>query len=591
MALQLVSKPIGHKLSESIVTASIINDGTGTALVYTDFAHSLVDGDYVYIDSNFDSYNGFKYVDSISYDGFRIKDSENGNPVEYVQDADISYRTSVLQHGWQCVHLPIVYELESDLYPTNTIEDSYTPRLVDFVGNVNGYTGILGTSNFINVNTLDFIELVGIGPLAGVYQIIKRIDADEIVIDLAYDASNSFSGYELRKYYNNYAVNVSVMAGYQIDHRWQSVKPFELAATLQLIPDQNNRVKFSISEVLRSYINTRNNLTLDTLPNNTDFTVSFYIKYSEIYDTSDGAEISTFEGTVTTDSFVGHAVNAKLPFKSEAVSFLSDYINEDVYLAKWLTLQERPVAVVGRFFDLSFINTLPLVDILITTNGGLTQTIPNPGIGVIRVPLEFLYAGEYCIKAISGSYGGFIPAALPSLITWTNINTAGPAWVISSNPYVDFDGLGATVTSDLLRAPYSFIAGVTYDFDYEFYCPNPTATFTIKTFNASFVELTSTDVVISLVNQLGTFTVVALPGASYIGISVFHSPSCGSGSGFCRKHILSFNNVTPTVPPILASVEVTESICIDVVSECETTFIVTPDDIRLTEDGDFRILE
>jgi len=99
VALQLISNPIGHKLSDSEITAVIIDDGTGEALVYTGFAHALADGDYVYIESNFDAYNGYKYVDSIAYDSFKIRNSANSDAIEFIQDADITYRVSVLNHG------------------------------------------------------------------------------------------------------------------------------------------------------------------------------------------------------------------------------------------------------------------------------------------------------------------------------------------------------------------------------------------------------------------------------------------------------------------------------------------------------------
>ena len=53
---------------------------------------------------------------------------------------------------------------------------------------------------------------------------------------------------------------------------------------------------------------------------------------------------------------------------------------------------------------------------------------------------------------------------------------------------------------------------------------------------------------------------------------------------------VSGTQTTPVIPAVPAQL-ITERICIDVIEECDTTFIQEPDDIRLTEDGDFRILE
>jgi hypothetical protein len=50
-----------------------------------------------------------------------------------------------------------------------------------------------------------------------------------------------------------------------------------------------------------------------------------------------------------------------------------------------------------------------------------------------------------------------------------------------------------------------------------------------------------------------------------------------------------YNAVTPPDDSIPAQT-ITETICIKILEECDNTFIAD-DDIRLTEDGDFRILE
>jgi hypothetical protein len=519
VALTVINHPIGHKLTGIEVDAQIINSA-GDAVVYTGTAHGLSDGDYVYIQSNFDSYNGFKYVDSTAYDYFKIKESENGAYVQFIQNADIEYQVSILDHGYLAVHQPIVYEIESSLYPTNTEAEAYTPNTVDAFSDASGNTRLELDQALVDPVELTKIELVGTGPLAGVYQILTVYQDWSVVIDLAYDAANDFSGYTIVKYYDNYAINVRVYAGLSSDHPWTAQKPYELAATLKFVPDSNNRTKFSISEVLRSYINNRNNLTLDTLPNNLDFIVGFYIELFETYDQSDGTDITTFnsadeevttsidlsgfsngssgtswvidadptvtsagsdskilylnypfvpgqEYTITvdydqsdtgtgimemrvysagfvaehsivegftgaetgtlsltftatsddtilgfrvnqligtydmevsnleittialvTDSFVGYALNSKLEFKNESVSHMSEYIPGALYLGQWLTLFDNPIMVVGQFFDLSFINTQNGSDVVITKNGVTYLTISNPGIGIIRVPIE-----------------------------------------------------------------------------------------------------------------------------------------------------------------------------------------------------------
>lgn len=582
MAITVISRPLGHKLDTESHSATIVDDGTGTAVVYVPGGHNLTDGDWVYIESNFDRYNGYKYVDSTAYDYFQIKNSASEAAIEFIQEADITFYISVLDHGWCAVHLPIVYELESSLYPNNTEEEDYTPRTVVSQSNNDGYTQLnlssaLGAS--ADVKALEWIELVGDGVLEGAYQIIEVLQPWSIVIDLAYSASNDFSGYQVVNYYNNYHVKVRVYAGLTTGHRWVDEKPYELADTLELIPDSSNRIKFSIATILQGYIETRNNLTLDTLPNNLDFYVQFYISYSENYDTSDGTTITVSEGAFSSDqgNFEGHAVNAKMPFKSIDAGFMSEYVdNGENNAAAWLTLMDRPTMFIGYFFDISFINQYSAATIHIvifkSLNGIVTETetivMENPGTGIIRVPIT-VESGfdQYCIQA--SIPGAFTPATLPALSTWSNLNDAGPAWTLVSNiPQADTNDLGGGITSDKWLTSYSFEAGRTYQFSYSF---DPVGSLTkiyrISILDSSNVVLTSTSVTVSGgVITSGVYTVVAPAGAAKISIHFTQSGSCGSPSGGCLVKILSFENITQTIE----GGEITQQICCDVVDPCNT---------------------
>ena len=79
--ITVISRPIGHKLTEQELDG-VVTDQSGEALVTTEFAHGLVDGDYIYIQSNIESYNGFKYVDQTAYNTFLISNSKPILPTE-----------------------------------------------------------------------------------------------------------------------------------------------------------------------------------------------------------------------------------------------------------------------------------------------------------------------------------------------------------------------------------------------------------------------------------------------------------------------------------------------------------------------------
>lgn len=571
--LQILKRPQGSRLNTTDITA-VIYDSSGDALVYTGTAHGLSDGDVVYIESNFDSYNGYKIVDSISYDAFKIKDNESEN-TPFVREGDISYRVSVLQHGWQSVHLPIVYEMQSDLWPNNQAEESYNPNTVVTQANNNGYTQL----NLIHAispdpKAMNYVKLVGTGTLAGSYQIVAVLQDWSIVINLAYDAANSFTGYQVVNYYNNYAANIEVWAGLDSGHRWASVKPYELAVTLKFIPDSEGKIKFSISDILKSYIITRNNLTLDTLPNNLDFHVSFYIKYFESYDLSDGITIETETGETETDSFEGHAVNSMMPFKSLDAGYMSEYVNEDTFLAKWLTTMDVPTVWADRFFDISFILQFSGVDVTVTifkqSNGIVTNTeiiiIENPGLGIIRVPIiPALGFDRYCLQAsISGS-GSF------SLASFQNNAGAGEDWLTGSTPSVSF--ASAPSISDILYLDVNFIPNVTYTITTIFTSSVVIGSFNVSIFDDSFNQLEHQGV--SINDDINTLTFTATEEITKIGVSLIVG-----ATGITNLVSMSY-----TIAPL----NVTEQICLNVIQDCDNSFV--NDNLRLTQSSIPRIIQ
>jgi hypothetical protein len=586
--ITVINRPLGHRLTDQELPASVTDSG-GEALFTTASSHGLSQGDYIYVISNFDAYNGFKYIYSPTYNTFKLKEFETGDVVEFKQVTDLEYRVSVLEHGWSAVNQPIVYEIESDLYPNNVDEEAYTPNVIVSQADSNGYTLLNLSAALSDPTALAWIELVGSGELAGPYQILSAPQAWQVVINLAYDASNILSGYQVVKYYKNYCMNVQVWAGLGADHLWYLEKPYELAATLQFVPDENGRAKFSIAEILRGYITTRNNLTLDTLPNNLDFMVAFYIETFESYDQSDGTDVTTFNGEVSEeDDFTGHAVNASMPFKSLYQSFMSEYVNESTETAAWLSIQDEPVTIVGYFFDLSFLNINPLGDIEIYSSGDLHLTITNPGVGVIRVPLDDLTAGEHCIQAVRAAIPGFTPDTMDAIATWTNVDTGGPAWVVTGGvPEIDFNGLGLSVESDDWHTDYAFEEGQIYTFDYEFKGSNSAGTFYIEIVDAGGTMIIEKVIPTNPESQVGNYTFMAPAGAAGITIWFDNPASCG---GECLARIISFENMTETDAGT-PSEAITEEICVTVLEECDDSVLPGSDDIRLLEDGDFRLLE
>src|SRR6188768_3840836 len=302
----VVKTPQGHKITGEAIAAAI-EDASGDALVNSP-AHGLSEGDYVYITSDIDEYNGFWYVSIIDIDLFQIKEHSEADLVEYFQEADIEYYTT-LPHDWSSIFLPIVYKIKNDRWPANTAD---TARTVVSATDDNGFTqlDLSGDLKDTDVNILEFIRITGAADddLNNIWQIIEIISTSSIVINLPYAAVNDLSTALVQYYYNNYQVRVKVFAGLNTLSPWESKKPYEEMAELSLTPDENNEVMFSVSDYIKSKVQIKNNLTLYSLPLNLDAYTSFFIAAGESYDYSDNYALYTAAPNFVNDNFEGYAI-------------------------------------------------------------------------------------------------------------------------------------------------------------------------------------------------------------------------------------------------------------------------------------------
>lgn len=402
--ITILERPQGHILDTTAKTATVSESyGAGDAQFVVPTTHGLTDGDWIYSISDIEDYAGFFYVDVITTGIFKLKTSANGDYVQFIAAGSITYYESNLTHGWSAVHLPITYRLSSDLYPVNTSDSSQT---ISSVTDSNGYSVIhLSGSLGSGVNTYDFIKITvpSDTDYSGVYQILEFISPTVMIINLEYDSSINWTSANALKHYNNYNILVRVYAGLNASHQWAGQKPYVLAATKELIPDADNECFFSINEILKSYITTRNNLGLGTLPNNIDFMTMFYIEVAESYDDSDGYVFGTNVPSYTSDqsNFEGYAVNAKLEFKNLYSGYMSEYLMTNT-AAKFLTLFTIPVLfscgddTPNCYQDISFINNNDENFTIILTkqyyNDGVLQITDTSELtdskGIIRLPIE-----------------------------------------------------------------------------------------------------------------------------------------------------------------------------------------------------------
>jgi hypothetical protein len=370
MAVSVIKRPRTNITNGAPVSCTVLPETTPAAgvvdvtnAIVVRASHGLVTGDYVYLKTNIDRYNGFWYVTQNGPNGFNISrdltEDATAAFIKWIQDGEGTYTAASALTKWNCIHLPIIYKLSNTLWPTNSADTTRTMT----VTNSNGYCAIVASGDIKTTGSaakLEFVKVTNAGDYNGVYQIISYTNDTTFTIDLVYssDADTALTAGNIQYYYNNYVTKVEVWGGLNVEHEFYSVEPYELLGTLDLIPDENNEVKFSISDILKKNIAIKNNLLLGTLPNNLDAFTKFFIKYGEEYDDSDGTTLSRSTVSYTSDysTFQGYAVNAKLPFKNVYSGALSQYVTANSS-QKFLTNFSRPTLFSGQYFDLSYVIT------------------------------------------------------------------------------------------------------------------------------------------------------------------------------------------------------------------------------------------
>lgn len=584
----VVKRPTGHKIIDQAITATI-TDSSGDVLVNFP-SHALTTGAIVYITSDIDEYNGFWYITTSGANAFKISEYATADFVEYYQNATIEYYQTQA-HDWSSIFLPIVYKLTNDRWPVNSVD---TARTVSSQSDDNSFTnlnlsGVLKAS----INALEFVKISGASDedLNAVWQIVEVVSTSDITINLPYSASNSFSGATVQYYYNNYQVKVKITAGLDPAHTWAGKKPYEEVSELSLTPDDNNEVMFSVSDYITSKVAIKNNLTLFSLPLNLDAFTQFYISTAESYDDSDNYSLTTFESFFTDDSFEGYAIAGKLPFKNLYSGDYADYVYTPGSPAMWLTLMSRLLAVDGLFFDVSFIKNIEgpfhlTVNKYLSSDYFITEILEfeDFGIGVYRIPLEISSTYEsYCITADTEEHEEEVP---PEDIDLSDMfNAPGPEieWTLGEFPSIVLPGI---ITGEVLALNKSVLNTQTLKVNYNVTI-DPTAAPSIGIYFMLTNDFSLQDyqLEIILVSGVSTGSVNILATADRIYFAIV----AGNGSASTTVTINSISFGDPTTITVPGET-ITEEICIDILESCEVQNGFTPD-VRLLEDGDFRLLE
>lgn len=355
MAITVVKYPQGHIVDTNAVVATV---SSSSGALFTKAGHGLSTGFYIYIYSNLSQYNGFWYVSVVNSSTFRIREYATATDVAFVNSGSVTYYVSVRTHGWNAVHLPMVYKLKSDQWPINGVD---TARTINTFSNYNGYTYINASGDIKATGVAASLEQVVLSGTSvdGVYKIIQWFSDTNFVINLAYSAGNVLSSGTVQYYYLNYHARVRIYAGLDSGHYWAGSKPYTLITEQRLIPDPTGVMTLNVADFVKEQIGVlENDLQEDELPNNLDAFCRVYISVAESYDDSDGYTLEEYVSAYTDYTTEIYAINAKLQFQNRSSGFMDEYVSgvTSLTLQKFLTTFPRPMLFEGYYFDLSYIN-------------------------------------------------------------------------------------------------------------------------------------------------------------------------------------------------------------------------------------------
>lgn len=595
----VVKNPAGHKIIDQSVTGEVTDSG-GDALVTFPY-HGFGTGDIIYVVSDIEDYNGFWYVTVIDVNTFKLSEYATSDFVEYQQDLEISYYQTQ-EHVWSSIFLPIVYKLQNDKWPLNSVDTAVT---VSSFTDDNGYTNLnLSGALKSSFNALEYVKISGASDeLNGVWQIVEVITTSDITIDLPYAVGNSLVGASIQYYYNNYQVKVKVYGGLPTDHPWYLKKPYVEVAELSLTPDSDNIVTFSVSDYIKGKVAIKNNLLIGSYPLNLDAFTGFYISTSEDYDVSDNYSLATIEIPFTIDTFNGYAIAGKLPFKNTYSGDYSDYVLTSGSPAHWLTAFSRLFAVEDLYFDISFIKNIRgdfwvIIDKYASDYPSSTETIvyTDRGIGVYRIPIEVSSVYDsFCVRVYTpgaAATGGTPATTLANINDWED-KPGSQTW---GGLTTSVNGNGGV--SDYLLWEIITAAGFSYEFTTEIDIgvsgsSIPTSEIIWALLDASYNVIDSAVfnyTTAGVKNE--TFTLISATAGTYLAIYVTNN------TPFDTKNYTVNSATYNAAAPVDDSVEaqtITEEICIDIMQACvadvESGGTTDEDFFRLLETGFFRLLE
>jgi hypothetical protein len=237
--------------------------------------------------------------------------------------------------------LPLIYKLESDTFPTNSVDATDT---VTSVTNSNGYAQ-LNLSGTYETYTVGQYLTVATTNYTGVFRIRAITSSTQIVIDTTFIVTDTGT---IQLYYIGYYIEVNVYAGIEASHPLST--GISLIGTLKSVPNSANIAVIDVREYVQALLYNR---FTQTNGNDVNLWTDFYITYREVYL---DAGVQVFGALSTDIANICHASNSVLQLGNTFGGNMFAYVcDADKVAGKWLTMFSRLKWVDFRYMDTSLL--------------------------------------------------------------------------------------------------------------------------------------------------------------------------------------------------------------------------------------------
>lgn len=183
---------------------------------------------------------------------------------------------SGVENRWNAVAVPVVAEVETNLFPQNTQTTTYNITSVTDDG---GFARL----NFSGGPALlrGYIRVTQTSKYNGIYQVDNLVAGTSVTIPVVFDGTTSIG--KLQLYYRNLRLNITVFSGFDINNELGiNLQGFTRLPTLSVVPDPTNKAVIDASKILQTLFSPAERVYVDGNPGNR--WRQFYLTVQEEWD-------------------------------------------------------------------------------------------------------------------------------------------------------------------------------------------------------------------------------------------------------------------------------------------------------------------